>query len=190
MPKADNPISSENPSVHRLLHLYMHDYCLKNNLLRTANAIVSETGIRTDEGVPVRREGEKSLLYEWFAIFWENLYEALQSNRTSKDIFSSICNRTKINCREQETNWVEESLAMDLDALQHNEMPIHPESPFRTSRPSAVGTKISHHADRSDTFDSIDSIPLVQWLNHGHLEALSKKQKKGLQPLHLHPRCI
>lgn len=54
------------------LHLYMHDYCLKQNYIKAANAIAADTGIRTDEGVPFGGDSPNGLLTQWFTTFWDN----------------------------------------------------------------------------------------------------------------------
>lgn len=54
------------------LHLYMHDYCLKQNFIKAANAIAADTGIRTDEGVPYGADSPNGLLTQWFTTFWDN----------------------------------------------------------------------------------------------------------------------
>ncbi|PWN36068.1 uncharacterized protein FA14DRAFT_179433 [Meira miltonrushii] len=86
--------------VQRMLHLYMHDYCLKNNLIKAANSIASETGVRTDEGVPFGKEHDQGLLLEWFKTFWQNYVKAqqdqpqsslrLQQSDSPQDLFSQF----------------------------------------------------------------------------------------------------
>lgn len=106
-------------------------------MFQTAKAIVSEVEIRTDEGVPVRREGEKCLLKEWFAISSKSLHKTLPSYQTSRKIPSLICNRREINCCEQkQKHWIAESLAINFAAHQQHEMPVLAEGKFRNARAS------------------------------------------------------
>ncbi|MCO5589602.1 hypothetical protein L7F22_043570 [Adiantum nelumboides] len=95
-----NNLSPQNGDIQRMLHLYMHDYCLKNNMIKTANSIAFETGVRTDEGVPFGKEHDQGLLLEWFRTFWQNYVKAQQdqppnSRRSqqsdlSQDLFSQF----------------------------------------------------------------------------------------------------
>ena len=48
----------------------MHDYCLKQNYVKAANAIALDTGMRTDEGVPFGTGAPDGLLAQWFSAFW------------------------------------------------------------------------------------------------------------------------
>lgn len=92
--------SPKHGDIRRMLHLYMHDYCLKNNMIKAANAIANETGVRTDEGVPFGKEHDQGLLLEWFRSFWQNYIKAqqdqpfnsqrLQQSDSSQDLFSQF----------------------------------------------------------------------------------------------------
>lgn len=173
------PVSNEESQFHRLLHLYIHDYCLKKNLLKTANAIVSETGIRTDEGVPVGREGEKSLLNEWFAMFWKTLHESLQSQSSSRDIFSLNCNRKeKKSCEEKQDHLIAASLAAELAAHQQNEVPVHADSQSQKPKVSMRKSSFGHRKEQSQTLNTIYTTFSVKRKKYDHLKALSKTQKE------------
>ena len=149
-------VSNEESESHRLLHLYIHNYCLKTNLLKTANAIVSETGIRSDEGVPVGREGEKSLLFEWFAMFRKTLHKSLQSQSSSRDIFSLNCNRKEKkfceeNCEEKQKRMIAASLAADFAAHQQNEVPGHADSQSQNPKINMRKSSSGHRKGQSQT---------------------------------------
>jgi hypothetical protein len=62
------------------LHLYIQDYCLKQNFIKAANAVAADTGVRTDEGVPFGGELPEGLLMQWFASLDES-YQSSQSKR-------------------------------------------------------------------------------------------------------------
>lgn len=93
-------VHPQQGDIQRMLHLYMHDYCLKNNLIKSANSIASETGVRTDEGVPYGKEHDQGLLLEWFKTFWQNYIKAqqeqpqsslrLQQSDSPQDLFSQF----------------------------------------------------------------------------------------------------
>lgn len=59
-------------SLHRSLNLYIRDYCLQQNFISAANAIAHDSGVRSDESVPLVGESAEGLLLEWFTSFWGN----------------------------------------------------------------------------------------------------------------------
>ncbi|PWN36459.1 uncharacterized protein FA14DRAFT_671 [Meira miltonrushii] len=150
-----------------------------------ANTIVSETGIRTDEGVSVDREDEKSLLYEWFTMFWKTLHESLQSQSNSRGIPSLDYNREgkKIcegNCEEKQNHLIAASLAKDLAAHQQTETLFHADSKSQKSKVSMKKSSFGQTKEQSQILNTIYTTSLVKRKKYDRLKALRKKQKVHL----------
>ncbi|UZJ56616.1 hypothetical protein CBS101457_005936 [Exobasidium rhododendri] len=58
--------------IRKVLHLYMHDYCLKQNYTNAAHAIAYDTSLRLDESVPLMGDAAEGLLIKWFSAFWSS----------------------------------------------------------------------------------------------------------------------
>ncbi|OZJ03101.1 hypothetical protein BZG36_03367 [Bifiguratus adelaidae] len=67
--------SATQASALDMLHVYIHDYCIKRNFHQAAKAFAMEAQLPQDAPTPI--EAPEGFLYEWWSIFWD-LFEARQ----------------------------------------------------------------------------------------------------------------